>query len=371
VAPLLTAALIVRDEAAVLDDCLASIIDVVDEIVIVDTGSTDATRDIARRWGAVLLEHPWKDNFAEARNVGLDHATGDWILYIDADERLVEPDRSRMDSLLRDSDAAAFRILFHPQVDASAYLEFRIWRNDVSVRFEGIIHETVVPAIVRLAERERRPIEISDLVMRHLGYEGDQRRKHLRNLPMLRRELERDPSNLFVRHHLFRVLSGLGDEEGAKSVLADALLLVDALEQAGKLDDLGALILYEVLRGEGPSTRGRGLLARALRLYPENCAFLIVEARQLVADGEFEAAIERVDRVFQIAGGGPSRVAYNTRLLQEAPHEIRALCLFRLARYDEAAVEYGKAAELVPGDLSYRVKRDLAAARAERARAAS
>jgi tetratricopeptide (TPR) repeat protein len=273
-----------------------------------------------------------------------------------------------MVALLEGSDAAAFRILFHPQLNASAYLEYRIWRNHRSIRFEGIIHETVVPAIVRLAEREGRPVEIADLVLRHLGYEGDQRAKHLRNLPMLRRELERNPSNLFVRHHLFRVLSGLGEDEEAESVLADALLLVDAMQAADQLDELGALILYEVIRRETHSVRRRALLARALRLYPENCALLVVEAQELVADGEFEAAIARVDRIFQIASGAPSRVAYNTRLLREAPHEIKALCLFRLARYEEAAIEYATAAELVPGEMSYRVKRDLAAARAEAVR---
>jgi tetratricopeptide (TPR) repeat protein len=370
VAPLLTAALIVRDEAAVLEDCLESIADVADEIVIVDTGSTDGTIDIARRRGAVVIEHPWADDFAEARNVGLERATGDWVLYIDADERLVEPDRHRMQALLRGSDAAALRVLFHPQLDASAYLEFRIWRNHPSIRFEGIIHETVVPAIVQLAEREGRPIDIADLVLRHLGYEGDQRKKHFRNLPLLRRELDRNPSNLFVRHHLFRVLSGLGEDEEAASVLADALLQVDALEAAGKLDELGALILYEVIRGQPASGPRRDLLARALGLYPDNCAFLIVEARQLVDDGAFEAAIERVDRVFQLAGSTPSRVAYNTRLLREAPHEIKALCLFRLARFEEAAAEYAHAAELVPSEMSYRVKRDLAAALAREPREA-
>ena len=363
VPPLLTAALIVRDEAAVLNECLASIDGVVDEIVVVDTGSTDGTCDIARSWGAVLVERPWTDNFSEARNAALDQANGEWILYIDADERLVDPDRRRIEALLRGSDAAAFRILFHPQLDASAYLEFRIWRNDPSIRFEGIIHETVVPTIVGLAAREGRSIEVADLVLRHIGYEGDQRQKHLRNLPMLRQELERNPSNLFVRHHLFRVLSGLGEDGEAASVLADALSLVDDMEASGQLDELGALILYEVIRREEPfTTRRRDLLARALRLYPQNCAFLIVEARQLVADGAFETAIDRVDRVLGIAGGSPSRVAYNTRLLREAPYEIKALCLFRLARYEEAADEYAKAAELVPGDMSYRVKRDLATA---------
>jgi glycosyltransferase involved in cell wall biosynthesis len=368
VAPLLTAALIVRDEEAVLEECLASIREVVDEIVVVDTGSVDSTCDTALRFGARLFHHRWNEDFAEARNVALGHVRGEWVLYIDADERLVDPDRRAVEALLAGSDAAAFRILLHPEQRASAYLEYRIWRNDPTIRFEGIIHESVVPAIVRLANRERRPILTADLVLRHVGYEGDQRPKHLRNLPLLRRELERNPTNLFVRHHLFRVLEGLGHDEEAESVLLEAFSLVEAGERNGSVDELGALIFAEVIRRRG--TRGEDaeeLLSRALGLYPENCAFLVLEARRLVAQKRFEAAIGRAERVLEIAARQePSILAYDMRLLGEAPHEIKALCLFRLERYAEAAAEYAKAWELAPEDISYRVKRDLAAARARR-----
>lgn len=363
---LLTAALIVRDEEAVLDECLASIREVVDEIVVVDTGSVDHTCEAARSHGARVFHHPWNDDFAEARNVALDHVTGDWVLYIDADERLVDPDRQKVEGLLTDADATAFRLLLHPEERASAYLEYRIWRNDPAIRFEGIIHETVVPAIVRLAEREHRPVRIADLVLRHVGYEGDQRHKHLRNLPLLRREMRRNPTNLFVRHHLFRVLHGLGEHEEADSVLLDALSLVEEAAAGGPFDASGVLILSDAIRlREAQGQDAGGLLALALERYPDNCAFLVLAARRLMAEQRFEAAIESVERVLAIAARGePSVVAYDRRLLGETPHEIKALCLFRLGRYSEAAAQYALASELAPDDLSYRVKRDLAAGRA-------
>ncbi|HWW55198.1 MAG TPA: glycosyltransferase, partial [Acidimicrobiales bacterium] len=78
----LTAAIIVKDEAEHLAGCLASISGVVDEVVVVDTGSTDDSVAVASGFGAVVLHHPWTGNFSEARNLGLDRATGDWILYI-------------------------------------------------------------------------------------------------------------------------------------------------------------------------------------------------------------------------------------------------------------------------------------------------
>src|SRR3984957_12225351 len=80
--------MIVRNEEHHLPDCLESIRHIVDEIVLVDTGSTDDTVAIARSFGARVEIHPWQQDFATPRNVGLDLARGRWILYIDADERL-------------------------------------------------------------------------------------------------------------------------------------------------------------------------------------------------------------------------------------------------------------------------------------------
>ena len=80
--------MIVRDEESRLPACLESIRPAVDEIVIVDTGSTDRTVEIARSFGARVEVHPWQGDFSQARNIALELACGTWILYIDADERL-------------------------------------------------------------------------------------------------------------------------------------------------------------------------------------------------------------------------------------------------------------------------------------------
>ena len=82
---LLSAALIVRDEAEQLDGCLESLHGLVDEIVVVDTGSVDATPEIARSHGAVLEFDPWRDDFSAARNVSFEAATGDWMMFLDVD----------------------------------------------------------------------------------------------------------------------------------------------------------------------------------------------------------------------------------------------------------------------------------------------
>jgi glycosyltransferase involved in cell wall biosynthesis len=348
---------------------LSSIHGVVDEIVVLDTGSLDDSVDIARKFGARVFHHQWNHDFSEARNAALDRARGDWILYIDADERLVEPDRGTIEALLTESSAVAFRLELRPGLESSAYLEYRIWRNDPQIRFEGIIHETHLPAIDRVARRDGSTVEIAPLLIQHVGYEGDQRRKHNRNLPLLRRELERNRENLFVRHHLFRVLDALGRPEEAESVLVEALAVTRRHDQGGQVDYLGSLIYADLIRlrlerGEDADA----LLAEARDRHPDNCALMWMESRLLLNAGHYEEAIDRLDQLVEVAGRHePSVVAYEQRMLTEAPHEVRGLCLFRLGRYTEAAAEYEQAARFAPNNASYPVKRELALARARRA----
>ena len=81
--------MIVRDEEKNLVRCLKSVVPVVDELIIVDTGSKDNTIDIAKEFGAKVFLFEWCDDFAAARNESLKHATGDWILQLDADDELL------------------------------------------------------------------------------------------------------------------------------------------------------------------------------------------------------------------------------------------------------------------------------------------
>jgi glycosyltransferase involved in cell wall biosynthesis len=139
--------MIVRNEERFLAGCLNSIRYIVDEIVMVDTGSTDQTKAIARKFNARVFDFPWKDDFSRARNEALKYCSGEWILYIDADERLRHEEREEVRDLLSDSNKVAFTVKFHPITGYTAYREFRLFRNDPRIRFKGVIHETIVHSI--------------------------------------------------------------------------------------------------------------------------------------------------------------------------------------------------------------------------------
>ena len=360
---LLSAALIVRDESVVLEDCLASIRDVVDEVVVVDTGSVDGSDDLAVSLGARVIRHQWRDDFAEARNVALDAAEGEWILYIDADERLSPTHRAAVEQLLDGAREVAFRVLLRPDLRSTPYREYRLWRHDPRVRFRGRIHEKVTPAIAAVSIADRRPIGDCDLLLTHVGYEGDQVHKHRRNLPLLRAELAHDPDNLFNRHHLARVLEGLGQEDEAARVLSDAAEL--ARRRPG--DPLGVLVFTDLVR----LRRRRGeevtdVLAEARRRYPDNKLLWWVDAAVALSDERHLEALELLDRLLSVdlARLPADGAAYDERIFGELAHEARGGCLFRLERYAEAADAYAKASQIDPSNLAYRAKCAVAKGRA-------
>lgn len=363
---LLAATLIVKDEASVLDACLASVRDVVDEIVVVDTGSSDETVEIARRHGAVVALHEWSGDFAAARNAALDLASCEWILYVDADERLAPIARADVEQLLRRAPEVAFRILLQPHARSTPYREYRLWRQDPRIRFVGVIHEKVVPAIQRVSEQDGRPIGEADLLLTHVGYEGDQTRKHRRNLPLLRRQLEIEPDNLFNLHHLARVLEGLGEYAEAEQILEHAVEVARTRPTHGPGSlAFGELIRLRHLRGDDVGE----LVAEARERYPDNQLMVFLEGRYLLDSQRYEEALERFEALLAVDVEGLADVgpAYDDGIFGALSYEAQGACLLQLGRYAEAAEVYEQASRMLPEDPSFATKRALALGRAAKA----
>jgi glycosyltransferase involved in cell wall biosynthesis len=217
VGKLVSAAMIVRNEERFLAGCLDSIAGLVDEIIVVDTGSTDRTPDIAAAHGARVRHHRWREDFSAARNEALDHAAGDWILYIDADERVRPYDRARLEQELGDPLLCATTVRFHPRTGYTAYPEHRLFRRDPRIRFRGAIHETMMPDIDRMIETGQGRRGSSNLTIDHLGYDGDQSHKLQRNLTILEKEVRVKPERMYLWWHLGTVYRDLGRMEEAEA----------------------------------------------------------------------------------------------------------------------------------------------------------
>ncbi len=198
--------MIVKNEQEFLADCLESVKNVVDQIIILDTGSTDQTVNIAKRYGAEIHYFNWCDDFSVARNESIKHATSDWILWLDADERLA-PDSKLQ--IRKEIISTKKPIIYQVQINnktndaASAYIStaYRLFTNNKGIAFKGRIHEQLAHDPNYPRPETRR----SKLVIEHLGYavEGELKsEKSERNLRLLQKTVEENPSSAYAHYTL-------------------------------------------------------------------------------------------------------------------------------------------------------------------------
>jgi tetratricopeptide (TPR) repeat protein len=361
-----TAALIVRDEAEFIEDCLRSLVGNVDEIVLVDTGSRDDTIEIASRYPISLHHFAWCNDFSAARNFALDRASGEWILYIDADERLDIPDRSTYSQLLTDGRTAAWTLQLHPRIGWTAYSEMRLFRNDPRIRFQGAIHENLWPSINAVARVDGLTIGSCDVKLYHVGYEADQRPKNPRNIPLLRDALARDPDHFFCWWHLGECLRLAGDEDEAAEAWSAGIKRLRSLEPERLRLSHGllylALLKLKASRGEPVDD----LTAEALKLFPTNLALQWMSARLAVERGDIASARPVLQRLAAIDGDVffEPELAYDKAIFGHLSVELMALCEFRRGRFADAARLYRVASQTSPAPAACEIKARLAQLRA-------
>jgi tetratricopeptide (TPR) repeat protein len=233
--PSLTLAMIVRNEAESLPRCLDSVAGLVDEVVICDTGSTDATLDIARRRASRLIEHPWDEDFAAARNVALEAATGDWILVLDADEVLHAGDGRALRRALEPPEALAYEVTVVNHLGEGRLgrmRAMRLFRRHADIRFRGRVHEQVAHDVAALCDASPSwSVQVLEgAVIEHDGYRPEvvaRRGKAERNVRLLRRALEESPRDAYLHYKLSKEL---GSSARAREHLEQSAEILLALE---------------------------------------------------------------------------------------------------------------------------------------------
>jgi len=355
--PFVSACMIVRNEARFLEGCLRSIRDVVDEIVVGDTGSTDQTPNIARDFGARLYHIHWDDDFSAARNQVLDHAKGTWILSVDADERLRPIPHSRLERFLTNASYIAHHVLMHPMTGWTGNWVIRLFRNDPRIRFNGIFHETLWDGLQNVISTDKKEIGFSDLVLDHLGYDFDQHKKLARNLSLLLKEIERDEGNAYTWSHL-----GLVYEDLCKHMEAE-----NAWERAIEIarDKKGGHVYGYIYYIEWRLRHGqpvKDLLTEATAYFPENPYLYWLKGRILMDEGRHDEAIPFFERLIS---WGEKRdfnrlsMCYPNAIFDVNSCDSLAVCHFRLGNYPESRRYFHLAQEFAPESMEYKVKTQL------------
>lgn len=291
----LSLCMIVRDEAEMLPAFLASVRGLWDELVAVDTGSADATPDLLAGAGATVLRRPWDDDFAAARNHGLERARGDWVLVLDADERVEPALATEIRGCVRDPRSGAASLLVlnqlpHGHTRSSRIL--RLFRRSPSIRYRHAIHEDVSEDVATFLARSRLARADLEAPLLHLGYVRERaaaKRKKERDVGILQATIARDPSDHYARMKLLEQARFWGDrplwtEAAAATAGALARGGAAALHSAHFAGELLALVA-DGLHGDQASAALRWLESFSGRI-PPSAAYELRrgELRELVGD---------------------------------------------------------------------------------------
>lgn len=221
--------MIVKNEEENLPGCLNSVANIVDEMIIVDTGSTDRTVEIANDFGAKVFIHPWEGSFSKARNYSLKYATCDWILYLDADEELSKKDAPRLKEIVKDNNSTAISFViknkFKDSTQESYANMIRLFKNFSGIYYEGIVHNNIIYSGKCL---------YSPLSIIHHGYnltEDEMKKKFLRTTTLLKKQVKDDPNNPIP--HQYLAVSYIG-EKMYDEAITEGRRAIDIADNEGK-----------------------------------------------------------------------------------------------------------------------------------------
>lgn len=296
----ISACWITRNEAENIEASMASVAKSVDEIVVLDTGSADDTCRIVQAFpGARLFHGEWRDDFAAARNEALSHATGDWVVFLDADERFSEETQENLRPVIErceEHDALAVKIL-NLDIDGAetkcldhTYV-VRAFRRLPEIRYVGRIHEQI----------ERRGEELrlgfvseKTLVLLHTGYTASRTEKKAeRNLRLLLRELEQTEKPQELYRYLAEAYEGVGDT--AQAMHYARLDIADGPRPVLFASRCYRMMLYTLPEGE-ERTR---VLEKARRDFPRLPEFHAEYAEHLARELQFAEAIAAMEDAFR------------------------------------------------------------------------
>ncbi|MGG0263136.1 glycosyltransferase [Bacillus mycoides] len=208
--PTISLCMVVKNEEKNITTCLKSVKDIIDEIIIVDTGSIDKTVEICETFNAKIFCIEWNNSFSDARNFGLKQAKGDWILWLDADEEMNLEDSKHLKKFivqLKDEKVLSIHLINYIGEQKDAYQTFhtthtRLFKNNEGFRFIYNIHETLnVEAVLgKIQEIKRLPVKVY-----HYGYLDSEvlnKKKLERNLTLLKEELKKEKHSPWIEYHI-------------------------------------------------------------------------------------------------------------------------------------------------------------------------
>jgi tetratricopeptide (TPR) repeat protein len=368
-APHLSVCLIVKDEEQSLPDALQSVRDIAHQIVVVDTGSTDRTVELATELGAEVHHFEWCDDFSAARNFALEHARGDWVLVLDADEILPAEAIDPLHQDLGRDNFLGYRLPLVNKIQTEQGEEEtadglchvpRLFRNAPGLHFVGRVHEQIYSSVLLRQGDWQMDSGIGATTLHHFGYEPSvklERDKVKRNLRLLELALEEQPPEAAMLLNYALDLFNDGQFEAALEKDREAFELLAKHDAADVLPEvrerLVSVFCYHLLQAElyeelveiatspmaadcGPTTSIH---------YVHGLALLKLD-RHAEAIAPLRACIVTRDE--------PAFTARFKGVKGHGPHHLLADCLAKTGSGEAAAAEFERALALAPEATSVR-----------------
>ncbi|MFA5857196.1 MAG: glycosyltransferase [Candidatus Pacearchaeota archaeon] len=309
--------MIVKNEEKYLENCLESIKNLASEIIIVDTGSTDNTKEIAKKYTDKVYEFSWTDNFSDARNFSLSKATKDWILSLDADEIISKQDQEKIIKIISEDITDAFLFNWRDYTNriglsgwisskddnyiesnvANGYLVskvLRLFKRKENHYFEGRIHETVQNSIKNAGNK----IYDSDIVIHHYGNLDKEKysTKKIEYIELLKKRLEDKDFNEKKEDYIcYEIASQLTNSKEYDEAIKYMVMAIKLKEEPKYLATLGSLYLIKKRYSEAER-----ILKKAVEKDPKNASIhgnlgIIYSERE-----EFIKAIKKFEKAITL-----------------------------------------------------------------------
>ena len=310
----LSLCMIVRDEEEMLPRCLAAVAPAVDEIIVVDTGSRDRTIEIAHSFGAHVIEREWTGSFSDARNVSFEAASGDWLMYLDADEVLVSEDVERLRALTGHTWREAFYLVetnFTGDAGdgtAVTHNALRMFRNRPEYRFEGRLHEQIAQHLPGYSPER---LEQTSVRIEHYGYLGsvrDAKEKSQRNIELLLAQQAESPPTPFLHFNLGSEYAAAGDDPAALAEFERAWAMIEAGTAEGVVHEFAPSLVsrfVKALRVCGRAHDAIGQAQAGLKRFPGFTDLVFEQASASLALGRRADAIAYYERCIEL-GDAPA-----------------------------------------------------------------
>lgn len=292
----LSLCMIVRNEAENLCRCLDSIKDIADEIIIIDTGSTDETKVISREYTDRIYDYSWRKDFSAARNYATSLARGNWILTLDADEVFEREDKTPFLELLNNLEVDGYyfpTISFvgeRPGVDAIVNMNLRLFRNSKEYQYTGRVYEEINTSIIK--NNPEAKLLVRNVRIYHYGYLAKElmaKEKRMRNIELLELMLEENQEKS-------NVLYNLGNEYFASDDYKNAYAYYEkALEGLAEISDFGSRLFLRIVLcsiGIKDDVGSLEYIDIGIKKFPKQTDFLFLKGVVLKLNNEQDKAID-------------------------------------------------------------------------------